>query len=209
MFHFSKSLPKVSKTAQYAEMNQIGSEFTELAGDGEGESAVNKFIELVTCQPTWTQFHFDAMDFVARKGGLANMIINPLKKAAENEPENATLHYILGLFYQSIAHLDVAEEHYLKAIQLRKNNAVAYHNLGTLYYMQGDREGAIKAWETSIKLDAQLAEPHFALALMLGNLGKTRKSIKHFQQFIELAYPGLEGYKQNAAMQIQLMKSGD
>ena len=85
MFGLSKFLRRTSEAAQQAEMSQIGLEFTNLAEAGEGERAVKKFVQLVACQPTWTQFHFEAMDFVVRKGMLGNTLYDPLQDAAEND----------------------------------------------------------------------------------------------------------------------------
>ncbi len=208
MFGLRDKILKTSKAAQYAEMNRIGLEFTELARAGEGERAVRKFMQLVACQPTWTQFHFAAMEFAAKKELLGPTIGNSLQDAIHDEPANGELRFIFGLFCQSIGMLDLAVVNYLEAIQLGKNDAVSYHNLGSAYYVQKKKDQAMEAWETSVKLDPPLAEPHFALGIMLGNLGKKKEAISHLEQFLKLAYPGLEGYVRDAKMQLQSIKSG-
>lgn len=51
-----------------------------------------------------------------------------------------------------------AVEHLKKAISLDRDYGVAYRELGTAYYMAGDRESAIKAYKRYLKLEPRAAD---------------------------------------------------
>jgi len=189
-----------SAAAQLEEMNHLGEAFTDLARAGDGERAIHKFIQLANCQPTWTQFHFDVMDHVVRRELLANVLHGPLQSAVREDPSNSILHYINGLYHQSLGSLDKAVADYQAAIQINPKFAVAYHNLGITYRIQGRLDLAIGAWQKAVELDSRLAEPHLALGIQLRNMGRKKEADKHIRKFLDLANPSLEGYKNSASM---------
>lgn len=200
MFGLRNMLFRNKGEAQLEEMNRLGEAFTDLSRAGNGERAVQKFVQLVNCQPTWTQFHFDAMDYVARKEFLANILHEPLQLAVRDESKNHTLQYINGLYYQSLGNLEKSIEAYLITIQLNKRDAVAYHNLGVAYRLQGRLDLALDAWQKAVEFDSSLAEPHLALGIILQNMGRKKEATTHIRKFIQLANPSLEGYKMSASM---------
>lgn len=200
MFGLRNILFRNKETAQLEEMNRLGESFTDLARAGNGERAVHQFVQLVNCQPSWTQFHFDVMEHVVRREFLANVLHQPLQFALRDEPHDRTLQYSAGLYYQSLGNLEKAIAAYLVMLQLNKRDGVAYHNLGVAYRLQGNANAALDAWQKAVAFEPGLAEPHLALGIMLQTLGRKKEAVAHIKKFLRLANPSLEGYKRSASM---------
>lgn len=200
MFGLRNILFRDKGAAQLEEMNRLGESFTDLARAGNGERAVHQFVQLVNCQPSWTQFHFDVMEHVVRREFLANTLYQPLQSSIRDEPHDRALQYINGLYYQCLGNLEKSITAYLVMIQLNKRDAVAYHNLGIAYRSQGRTDLALDAWQKAVGFEPDLAEPHLALGVMLQNMGRKKEAVAHIKKFMQLANPSLEGYKRSASM---------
>lgn len=105
-----------------------------------------------------------------------------LEKAAELAPERADIHYNLGVIYSMAmmqdmevedlweSHADedelyhLAEQAYLRALELDPELVQAYNNLGTLYSLWGRSEDAVRYWTKSLELDPDQQDIREAIA---------------------------------------------
>jgi tetratricopeptide (TPR) repeat protein len=96
-------------------------------------------------------------------------------KAEALYPDDAFLQNDLGLTYKAKKRLDLAVEHFKKALEINPDYAHAKNNLGTVYLEKNE-------WDTAIKYFKEVTEnmlyttPHIALA----NLGWAYYNKKEF-----------------------------
>ncbi|RMH71103.1 MAG: tetratricopeptide repeat protein [Gemmatimonadetes bacterium] len=101
-------------------------------------------------------------DFLLRRNqpGLA---LREYRQAIQIDPENAKLHYNLGVVYQQQNATDLARQAYRHAIALNANFAPAYYNLGTLAQDQNDFAQAEAYYRQAIERDPTYARAYDAL----------------------------------------------
>ena len=85
-----------------------------------------------------------------------NMALEYLSTALQLDPSNTNVLYALALFHQEREELEQAESYYRQVLDLKPENADAWHNLGyiELYYYQ-DYDRAIEFFTKAIESDAQ------------------------------------------------------
>ncbi|HXK10080.1 MAG TPA: tetratricopeptide repeat protein [Vicinamibacteria bacterium] len=86
--------------------------------------------------------------------------IDAYKEAIASSPGDPTLRIRLGICYQRKGDDKAARAAYRKALDLRKDYAEAWNNLGTLDHSRGRYKQAISAYSKAIKLHPQDAVFH-------------------------------------------------
>jgi thioredoxin-like negative regulator of GroEL len=99
---------------------------------------------------------------------LANLYLRDLQEpqkslplyqqALKLEPERATLHVNVGVYYLKTGDLGKAEEYLDRALALDSSLAEAYYNQACLLSLQGDRSGAAFALRQAVQLDPRSVE---------------------------------------------------
>src|SRR3990172_8734495 len=72
------------------------------------------------------------------------MTLRDLQQAAQQEPKNPQVHYMLGLKYEIDSAPEKAMKSYQQALGLKSDYPEALYRVGELKGAQGDREGALK-----------------------------------------------------------------
>jgi len=111
------------------------------------------------------------------------------------KPDN-TVFYALGNIYRSLGKLDLAIEHYSKAISLKTDYTDAYNNRGTVYGMKGEFDNAISDFSRIIEIDPQNAESYNNRGTAFILLHKPDLACSDFTKAIQL---GSEKAKMNFA----------
>jgi protein O-GlcNAc transferase len=70
--------------------------------------------------------------------------IQSFQTALKYAPNNATLHYKIGLSYQILGEIGPAIRSYQETVSLNANLPEAWNNLGVVQQMDGDFEGALE-----------------------------------------------------------------
>jgi tetratricopeptide (TPR) repeat protein len=73
-------------------------------------------------------------------------------------------HNVLGLLNYRQENFDTAASHFLRAIELRPDDLMAYVNLGNVYYSQGMYEKALEGYRKAAQIDDSDAAGQFNLA---------------------------------------------
>ena len=101
--------------------------------------------------------------------GLGNLLfdsgqyekaIDHYSKALEKDPQNADVRVDRAIAYHSMGQDPKAKEEMLRVTREQPNHANAWLNLGVVSAGTGDRETAIRAWETYLKIEPN--SPHAA-----------------------------------------------
>lgn len=101
-------------------------------------------------------------------------------------PSDASLYYNLGIVYEKIKKLDLAEKSYLKAIEISPNDTDFYYNLGLVYIDTQKYDKAIEAFNKVIETDTDDANTYFNLGLCYTKKNEIYTAVNFFQKTIEL-----------------------
>jgi predicted AlkP superfamily phosphohydrolase/phosphomutase/Flp pilus assembly protein TadD len=93
------------------------------------------------------------------------------EQLVQQEPEDATLRASLAGALGALDRLDESLEQLNRAIELDPLNPEAYHNRGVIYERRGDREAAIKEYETALRYNPQYEPSRRSLVRLTGSAG--------------------------------------
>src|SRR5262249_57936513 len=91
-------------------------------------------------------------------GGLGTSLTSRqrLKQQLENatlNPRDADAHYQLGLIYQQRRQNSLAQERFLKAIEIDPSEPDAYYQLGRMAHAQREDESALRSYQAAARSD--------------------------------------------------------
>jgi Flp pilus assembly protein TadD len=130
---------------------------------------------------------------------------NDFQEAIRRNPEEAIVHYNLGLAMQSRGRIPEAIEAYQKALAIDDNHSQAHNNLAIALISQGKMETAIEHLRRVVEIQPDYAEGQFNLGNALFTSGNVDASIVHFRRAVELR-PDYAKAHNNLA--VALKKSG-
>jgi tetratricopeptide (TPR) repeat protein len=117
------------------------------------------------------------------KQGKTDEAIAEYRKAIEETPYHADLHYNLGRLLEAKGDHKGAREEFLAAIQLRPDDPDYHTNLGIELKNAGDLEGAADQYREALRLDPARLEAH----LNLGNVFYLQKKLDAAEEEYRLA----------------------
>ena len=106
--------------------------------------------------------------------------LNDFSKMIELDPPD-TRYYLLAYTYRgrvnaTLGAYDQAIYDSKKAIELSKENALAYNNLGVGYYGLGNYEEALRSYDKAIALNPKFVQAYVNRALVYRKLGNTKQA---------------------------------
>ncbi len=87
-----------------------------------------------------------------------------------------------------------AEKMYQQFLLWQGDRAVAWSNLGTLYYEMGSYEQALQALITSLEIDSSRTEAHYSIGQVSERIGNFPQAIAAYQQAINLDSQNIDAY---------------
>ncbi len=72
-----------------------------------------------------------------------------------------------------------------QATQLRPNDADLWNDLGLAHEASGDTQAALRSYETAIRTDPRVAEPHLNLAILLMRAGISGRARSEFSEAVQ------------------------
>ncbi len=112
--------------------------------------------------------------------------ITELEAAIKLAPENASLHYNLGLAYKLKDQLDKAVPEFQNAIRLQPDLADAHYTLGVLYWQRGEFDNAGAELQKAIQGQPNYAEAHYTLGTIFKQQGKLPDAAAELREAIRL-----------------------
>jgi tetratricopeptide (TPR) repeat protein len=102
--------------------------------------------------PTNQAILIELINLYLSAGENEDKVIAYLKKAQENEPNNATLYFAEATLYEKLKRTDDAERMYIRTVEVDPSSYNGYYNLGALYYNKAveyiKEAGEIKDWRS-------------------------------------------------------------
>jgi superkiller protein 3 len=138
--------------------------------------------------------------------GFEEEAIECYQKAVEIDKDNADAYYNMGYAYQKIAtdnideeeieeedddinkypdivkNLDKAIECYQKAVEIKKDYAKAYHNMGLAYKHKENYDKAIECYQKAVEIDQDFADAYYNMGLAYGKKGVKLSASDSFYQ---------------------------
>jgi len=134
-----------------------------------------------TVSRTWANYCSSLIDFGKNtKAGPA------CKYAVFLDPADPELQNNLALYYQSADDFNRAEQHFLKAVELKPDFAVAWFNLALVKILQGDLETAKKYLAKAGEMKTADARMYFNLGLIFQKLGEKEKAMAAYLDALKL-----------------------
>lgn len=125
---------------------------------------------------TEASLHFN----LAEQAYLELLSINPYDVYSLLRPAVFYLKY--GEIYQQKELLKKSASFFSELIKIEPNYSQNYYNLGLCYFYLEKNEEAIKAWETTIKLQPKEGDALFLLGQVYLKMGQTEKAAEYFAQ---------------------------
>jgi tetratricopeptide (TPR) repeat protein len=152
---------------------------------GDAEAAARSFEEALRRDPA----HTDALLELARselERGLAPAAVDHLDRLLELDPGNADASFLLGLSYHVLERYDEARATLARSREAAAWGAEQYLFLANIFFQQGALPDAELAYLEAEKLDDELPDIHYKLALLSYIRGNVAASQAHLERFHSL-----------------------
>lgn len=109
-----------------------------------------------------------------------------LKKAHDYRSDKAMINHLLGTLYFFERNMDQAQNYYLKALSIEQKNAKIYNDLALIDVNRMDFKSALSHLQAAIKLDPDLYEARYNIALVQELMNHREKAIEAWQAYLQL-----------------------
>jgi len=157
----------------------------QLYQNGQYDDAKKLAQSLTERLPKYT-FAWSILGAIFGQTGMHTEALNANKTAVILSPQDAQVHYNLGITLKELGRLDEAEASYRQAIALQPENAQAHNNLGLTLEALGRLDEAEASARQAIALQPSYAEAHNNLGLMFKSLGRLDEAEASSRQAIAL-----------------------
>jgi eukaryotic-like serine/threonine-protein kinase len=160
------------------------------SADGNLEGAVESISRAVALRPDFGA-NYAALGLAYFHAGRYPEAIAAFQKLTQLEPDGDRGFQMLGTAYHASGDLDAAAVQYQRALALAPS-ATAYSNLGTIDYVQGKFEDALRAFEQSDRIRPGVAATQRNLGDAERRLGRDDEADRAYRSAIDLAEKALE-----------------
>lgn len=110
-----------------------------------------------------------------------------VRKAELRDPDLPAVHLISGWMQKTLGHYEVAEAHFLRAIELQSSNPDAWRRLGQTYSSCGRTNEALGALKKAVELGPDGFRNHRELGLYYYRQNKFPEALAEFNMMAKLA----------------------
>ena len=129
-------------------------------------------------------FAWSILGAIFGQTGMHTEALNANKTAVILSPQDAQVHYNLGITLKELGRLDEAETSYRQAIALQPDNAQAHNNLGLTLEALGRLDEAEASYRQAIALKANYTKAYNNLGITLQALGRLDEAETSYKQAI-------------------------
>ncbi len=156
--------------AIYGKIEQIDStiNYYQQAARLEPKNARSEFVEFLLNRKLWER------------------AIMELKVLANLDSNVSTIFLNLGYCYAQIGQMDLAEQQFLRVIEVDKNDALGWLNLGLIYLNKKEIDKATKSFDEAIRIEPNNVSAHNLLGISYAKQGSKAKAIKEWERCLEI-----------------------
>lgn len=125
------------------------------------------------------------------------------QKSLSIMPEDAGVHYSVGVIFERKGDIDKAISEYGRCISLDKNNGDAHRRLAEIYLLKGDLQKAITEYKFIIEKAPDNPAMHFRLAKVYERVGKLNEAKKSLEIAVKLDTKNLEPRRELIKVEIK------
>ncbi len=118
--------------------------------------------------------------------GRPDEAVELITRALEIKPDDAQAHSNLGLAYQRIGKLELAERHFRESIDLDATKPVVWNSLGNVLRERGQAADAVKAYESTLKANGNYPECWANLSKALVDLGEYERAFQAVSRALQI-----------------------
>ncbi len=108
------------------------------------------------------------------------------REILQQQPNQPTALYLLGLMAHQVGHLEDAIAHYERALTAQPNYLDAHNNLGAALQQQGRLDAAIQHYQAVLRLHPHHPHANVNLGVALQKQGKLEAAIARYQKAMQL-----------------------
>ena len=180
---FSASQIGTSMSERLASHRNLGKAFYE--NPTTQAQAVDEFRNALALQPTSARERLN-YGLALLRAGQTEQGIAELEKTQKQDPAIPHTWFNLGIQYKRKGEPDKSKVQLLKMVELVPGDPITHYNLGVIEKMNGRMQQAATSFETAVRLDGNLAAPHFQLFNLYRQMEKPADSQKHLTEFQRL-----------------------
>jgi Flp pilus assembly protein TadD len=167
---------------------RVDAEFARLAMDVAAKARredLHAYTRLMNADPASAPRH-DAVALLYLEDGDAAQAAKHFRESVRLNPNNAVVHYNLGLALSAQRKLDEATTAFTQAVQLDPDYAEAHNNLGAMLQVAGRFDEAAAHYRRALAIRPENAEAHDNLGRILAASGHSSEALIHFRQALTL-----------------------
>lgn len=142
--------------------------------------------------------HLSAM--IAEQLQNYEIALGYIQRALKQVPQASMFYNALGLIQRGLGQPEEAEKAYRMALQLDAENALAYHNLGDLWFTRKELAKADECYQEALRYKPDFPEAHGSLGRLRRQQHQYDEAIAHFAQTIALDPKDFNAYHNLAAV---------
>ena len=123
--------------------------------------------------------------------GRQEEAVRLIKRAIKLNPVDAQAHGNLGLAYQRMENLDLAERHLRKSIDIDANKPAIWNSLGNVLRDKGQASDAVRIYERTLSVNGNYPECWTNLSKALVDLGEFERAFQAVRRALQIdpAFP--------------------
>jgi tetratricopeptide (TPR) repeat protein len=102
------------------------------------------------------------------------------------DPDNAEVHFMLGVKFQALGDLKQAADHYESSVRIDPNHSRSHNNLGSVYRKAGRMGDAIAQYSEAIRVDPEDARAHNNLGSIFLAQGDLERALSELHTALEI-----------------------
>lgn len=152
---------------------------------GDTANAVTLFRKVIDLHPDYEPAYEElGLLYAQYKNKLA---VEYLNTALTLEPQNINVLYGLAMLYQELEDADLANEYYVKILEIDPNNKYAWYNRGWMeLVLYEDYQSAIEFFTKAIECDNRYADAYYNCGVAYENLGEKAKAKQYYDETLAI-----------------------
>ena len=118
--------------------------------------------------------------------GRPEEAVQLITRALKIKPVDAQAHGNIGLAYQRMENLSLAEHHFRKSIEINANNPTVWNSLGNVLKDKGQAAEAVKIYESTLKANSNQPECWTNLSQALVDIGEYDRALRAVSQALQI-----------------------
>ena len=152
---------------------------------GNLDAAEKHFRQLVSSDSS-NVHGLNLLGMVCVNTGRQEEAVQLITQALKINPADAQAHGNLGLAYQRMEDLVLAERHFRKSIEIDANKPTIWNSLGNVLRDKGQAADAIKTYESTLRVDGNYPECWTNLSIALVDLGQFERAFQAVSRALQI-----------------------